>query len=46
MAAPTMTGVNSLTGCLQAKADVYAVTIADMLDVIARDFRHTTGRMA
>ena len=25
---------------------VYAVTIADMLDVIARDFRYSTGRMA
>lgn len=25
---------------------VYAVTIADMLDVIARDFRHSTGCMA
>ena len=25
---------------------VHAVTIADMLDVIVRDFRHTKGRMA
>ena len=25
---------------------VYAATIADMLDVIARDFRHSSGRMA
>ena len=28
------------------KGYVHAVTIADMLEVIARDFRYTTGRMA
>ena len=28
------------------QGSVYAVTIADMLDVIARDLRHSTGRMA